>query len=122
LALAERVVAGVEQREQSSFDERALETMALHPLDAPSSRIARVADLEDVQEVVFLRRRRRRDLDAPRSGHDVARVAGGEPLEVVAPERLPHVAQVWRIRQGSALERRRRPVAAAAPRAALLVA
>ena len=72
--------------------------------------------------MVFLRRRGRRYLDPPRAGHDVARVARREPFQIFAPERLPHVPQVRGVGERPALEGRRWPVAAAAPRPALLVA
>src|SRR4029077_3479411 len=89
--------------------------------DATAATLASVADLEHVQEQIFFRRRRWRNLNAPRAGHHVLAIRRQDTIEVIAPKEFPHLAKLWIFRKRSALRWLERPVLARTPGASAVV-
>src|SRR6185436_6464471 len=104
-------------------DEGAHKIVTLNQLDPwRRTRVPLVADLQDMQKVIFLRWLCRRDLDAPRGWNYGARIRRQQLVEVFTPERLPHFSQVRVFWKRPAFWRVEWPVLARPPCTTSLVA
>src|SRR5437660_12816651 len=98
-----------------------LEIHAVNQFRPSLTRLANITNFHHMQKKIFFSSHRRRNLNPPCSGNHVFAIRRQNLIEILTPEKFPHVAEFRIFWQRRTLWRFERPVLSRAPGADLII-